>query len=297
MFRTHFIKGNLAEKTLFQLYSKTFTRIKALSKKFYFCSKFARNKKNPRKTWETIRSALPRKPNREPPGALKETQDPNVIVNQFNDYFCSIGSNLADSIICTTRKQPKYFLEKKVSDSIYLEPPTNNEILNQITSLENKSVGHDNIQPFFIKIARFVIAPYLNLFLNFVFTEGIFPSNCKVARVVPAKKTVAKDDMNNYKPISILTCFSKIIQKILYARLCKFLKKHNVIYKNQNGFQSNVSTVHAMRDVVTSCCDNINESCCTALSFVDLRKTFDTVSHETLLIKLSNYGIRGGLII
>ena len=91
--------------------------------------------------------------------------------------------------------------------------------------------------------------------------------------------------MNNYRPISILTCFSKIIEKILYARLYKFLKKHNVIYKNQYGFQSNVSTVHAMLNVVTSFYGNINKSCYTALSFVHLRKAFDTVSHETLLIK------------
>ena len=168
---------------------------------------------------------------------------------------------MADSIICNTRKQPKHFLEKQVSDSIYLEPPTNNEILNQITSLKNKAVEHDNIQPFFIKAARFVVAPYLNLFLNFMFAEGIFPSNCKVARVVPVYKIGAKDDMNNYRPISILTCFFKIIEKILYAGLYKFLKKHNVVYKNQNGFQSNVSTVHAMLDVVTSCYNNINESC------------------------------------
>ena len=126
---------------------------------------------------------------------------------------------MAHSIICTTRIQPtvKYFLEKKFSDSIYLETPTNNEILDQITSLKNKAVGHDNIRPFFIKVARFVIAPYLNLFLNFVFTESIFPSNCKVARVVLVYKTRIKDDMNNYRPISILTCFSKIIEKILYA--------------------------------------------------------------------------------
>ena len=58
---------------------------------------------------------------------------------------------MADSIICTMRKQPTYFLEETVSDSIYLEPPTNNEILNQITSPKNRAVGHDNIQPFFIK--------------------------------------------------------------------------------------------------------------------------------------------------
>ena len=89
--------------------------------------------------------------------------------------------------------------------------------------------------------------------------------------------------MNNYRPISILTCFSKIIEKILYARLYKFLKKHNVICENQSGFQSIVSTVHAMLVVVTYCYDNINESCYTALSFVDLRKAFDTPNAQFAL--------------
>ena len=121
-----------------------------------------------------------------------------------------------------------------------------------------KQWGTTTSSHFFIKVARFVIAPYLNLFLIFVFTEGIFSSYCKVARFVPVYKTGAKDDMNNYLPISILTCFSKMIEKILYVRLYKFLKKRNIIYKNQYGFQSNVSNVHAMLDVVTSCYDNIN---------------------------------------
>ena len=58
---------------------------------------------------------------------------------------------MADSIICTTGKQPKYFLEKKISDSIYLEPPTNNEILNQINSLKNKAVGTITSSHFLVK--------------------------------------------------------------------------------------------------------------------------------------------------
>ena len=78
MFRTHFIQGNLAEKTLFRLYSNTLTSIKALSKKIYFCSEFAR-KKNPRKTWKIIRSALQCKTNREPTVALKETRTQTLL--------------------------------------------------------------------------------------------------------------------------------------------------------------------------------------------------------------------------
>ena len=114
MFRTHFNKGNLAERTLFQLYSNTLTGIKALSKKINFYFEFARDKKNPRKTWDVIQSALPCKPNREPIVAFKKTQDPNIIANQFNDYFYTIGSNWADSIICTICvNNLNIFLKKK----------------------------------------------------------------------------------------------------------------------------------------------------------------------------------------
>ena len=138
-------------------------------------------------------------------------------------------------------------------------PPSTNEVLNQITSLKNKTVGHENIQSFFLQAARRVIAPYLSLFLNFVFMEGIFSRNCNIARITPIYKSGAKEEMNNCRPISILTCFSKIIEKILFVRLSNFVKKHNLIYENKYGFQSNISKSHAMLDVITSFYDNIDD--------------------------------------
>ena len=167
-------------------------------------------------------------------------------------------------------------------DSIYLEPHYTNEILNQTTSVKNKAVGHDNVQLFFLKSARFVVAPYLKLFLNYVFTQGFFPNNCKIARVTPIRKSGAKDDLINYRPISILTSFSKIIEKTLYARLSNFFKKRRILYENQFGLQSNISTTHAMLDVVTSSNDNIDSHCYAGSAFVYLRKAFDTVSYEAL---------------
>ena len=115
-----------------------------------------------------------------------------------------------------------------------------------------------------------------------MFTQGLFPNNCKIARVTSIHKSQTKDDLNNYCPISILNCFSKITEKILHARLSNLFKKHRVLYKKQYRFQSNISTMHAMLDVVTSFYDTIDNHCYTGLAFVDLRKAFDTVSHETL---------------
>ena len=75
-------------------------------------------------------------------------------------------------------------------------------------------------------------------------------------------------------------------------QLCSFFKKPNVIYENQYGFQSKISTPHALFDVVTSFYKNIDDHSYTGLAFVDLKKAFDTQSHNILLTKLHNYGIR-----
>ena len=80
----------------------------------------------------------------------------------------------------------------------------------------NKAVGHDNIPAFFIKVSKFVIAPYLNILIDFAFSNEIFPDSCKTAKVIPLLKSSNVNDPNNYSSISILICFSKIFEKFLH---------------------------------------------------------------------------------
>ena len=168
---------------------------------------------------------------------------------------------------------------------------TGSEVMKEILSLnDKKAIGHDKIPALFLKIGRHVIAAYFKLFLQFIFNNGIYPNNCKIARVVPVYKNGDRTEISNYHPISILMCFSKIIEKLIYARFINIFRKHDVIYPKQYGFQKKVSITHAMLDVVTTIHYNIYEKLFSELLLIDLR-AFDTVCHQTLLIKMEHYGI------
>ena len=199
--------------------------------------------------------------------------DSRLVATHFNDFFCTVGANLAKNFVNTQFNSFTIYLQQRISSSIYLDIPNPTEIKNVVHSLNlNKAVGYDNIPPFFLRTASTVITSYLHFFIEFCFCNGTFPENCATAKIVLIFKIGKKGDLSNYRPISILTCFSKIMEKIIYKRLMSFLNEHKVIQKNQCGFRSNVSTNHALVDVVSSCFDNINDNLFTGLTFLDLTK-------------------------
>ena len=114
--------------------------------------------------------------------------------------------------------------------------------------------------------------------------------NCKNRTFI--KKTGKTEELTNYRPISILTCFSKIFEKLIYSRLISFFQKNSVLHDSQHGFRNGMSTTHAVLDVLTSTCDQINNEQYTGLILLDFKKAFDTVCHTKLLHKLEHNGIR-----
>ena len=114
----------------------------------------------------------------------------------------------------------------------------------------------------------------------------------KYAKVVPIHKAKSKQEVTNYRPISLLPLFNKIFEKLMHIRLIKFLELHKIIFKHQFGFQKEKSTSLAILDLCTQLVEAIENkkfSCCI---FLDLAKAFDT-DHAILISKLEYYGIRG----
>ena len=129
--------------------------------------------------------------------------------------------------------------------------------------------------------------------MNLSIINGVVPNELKVAKVVPIYTSGDRRLINNYRPVSVLPCFSKILEKLMYNRISNFIHKHNLLNEYQFGFRQKRSTNQALivlLDKITAALDNGD---IVLGVFLDFSKAFDTVDHQILLNKMYKYGIRG----
>ena len=128
---------------------------------------------------------------------------------------------------------------------------------------------------------------------NLSLGSGIFPDDMTIARVIPLYKAKKKDLFTNYRSVSLLPQFSKILEKIYYSRLDKFISNHDILSNSQYGFRQIMSTNLALLELVEELTLSIDKKNETIGVFIDLKKAFDTIDHGILLKKLDRYGVRG----
>ena len=145
------------------------------------------------------------------------------------------------------------------------------------------------------KVAPAIILP-LTFIFSLSFESGIIPQDLKLAKVIPLYKADDPSVFSNYRPISILPCFSKILEKLVYARILKHLDANNILYEHQYGFRKSRSTYMALlhlREKISTAFEK-NEY---ALGiFLDLSKAFDTMNYEILLWKMFCYGFKNKVL-
>ena len=138
----------------------------------------------------------------------------------------------------------------------------------------------------------FIVKPVCHI-ANSSFEKAIFPERMTIAKVIPIFKSGKKDSFTNYRPVSLLPQFSKILEKLFNNRLDKFSEINDILSNNQYGFRNNSTTCHALIDLHEQLTKSIDDKLCTIGVFVNLKKAFDTIDHSLLLQKLNRYGIRG----
>lgn len=168
------------------------------------------------------------------------------------------------------------------------------EIINIVHQLKiSTSKGNDGILPKIINDTINELAAPLSAIFNLSLNKGVFPDQLKIARVVPIYKNDDRTSVNNYRPISVLPFFSKIIERLMYNRTLDFLNKNEILAKNQYGFRENHSTSMALIKLIDQITEELNNKQFSIGIFIDLSKAFDTIDHSILIQKLQRYGIRG----
>ena len=281
----------------YKKYRNKLTSIIRVSEKQYYQNKLFEVKENMSKTWKVLNSMLYRNAKHDKIDEMDingvTENDPKNIANKFNEFFTNIGPNLAKQIP-KSNLSAGHFLKGDFQNSFFTSPVTNEEISSIILALKNtNSKGYDDIPVNLVKYCGNELSYILAHISNVSLTTGVFPDALKLAKIVPIFKNGSKKVVSNYRPISVLSAFSKIFERIMYTRLDNYLDINDILHQSQFGFRKKLSTSMALLELTEEISKSIDDRNYTVGVFIDLAKAFDTVDHKILLQKLHHYGVRG----
>ena len=253
-------------------------------------------KNNLRKSWAVIKEIINKNRVAKEQSAFlidnRLSEDKEKISNGFNKYFVEIGPTL-EKKCPESNESPITWMRDRNAQSIFIVPTNEAELLKVIKSLKNCATGWDELSLAALNLSWPSVAPALVHVMNLSLEHGVVPLELKIAKVIPLFKADDPEKFSNYRPVSVLPLFSKILERLMYQRTLDFVMNHDILFDYQFGFREGYSTNLAMSYLIDSLVTSLNKQNCVLGLFLDFSKAFDTVNHEILFRKLEHYGIRG----
>jgi len=296
LFRSHALSKDPEKVKFYKQYNNKLNRIKEESKKMYYKRQFNLNSQNLKVTWKLIGTLFNRnkKSQTEISKLIYQNKcyiDKKDIAQRLNEHFTNVGERLAEKLPITNI-DPSSYIKKTFRNSFMFRAITPEEVQDIIMNLKgNKSTL--GVPQKFIKIAHNFISEPLAIIFNLSLLQGIVPDELKIAKITPIDKGGNSLTPENYRPISTLSTFTQIFEKLIQKQLTCYIDKHDILFDYQFGFRRGHSTAQAIVEITDNLKKAIDNNLYTCGVFLDFSKAFDTVNHQILIHKLEKYGIRG----
>ena len=276
------------------LYKLSKNRVKSmirLAKSNLHRNKFMNARNSKKNIWNIVNEVIPSKSKS---NSSIMVNDPAASAEKFNEFFANVGKKTFQSVRSSMAREGLAQQSSRQSNArerlqtrFRPQPVSVETVIKTVMDLKNKnSSGIDGISMRFLKDSLPVLAFYLTVIINTSIVTGIVPDKWKHAIVCPLLKQGDVEDPSNYRPISLLSVLSKILEKVVANQLYEFLSTNNLFSESQHGFMKGLSTQTALIKITEHLYKNIDKHEVSLLALCDLSKAFDSVSHTLLLQKM-----------